>query len=666
MAPTDWEARAVRFVKRVALKLCNDLDADAEAAFASLLLPSSDLEPLLRESVVALPHNALRSALQKDFERFVVLLRDEIRAARPDLGAQSFEAAEQHKGGKTESVIDPLSVARGSLLTDAEYARATEAVISAAEGGVSSATEAQEWRLVSERLLQARTNPPLPLFWAYLVLDMAAECKSSISGEELNKILITQGLWQRLKTVSSGLTDAATAVAAIAPVVALLFNFASGINAHAGLVTDMKSSEGKALSGKDIRRFLKRLKCVVGEILTFVAVCRQRKDSLGQGLLVSSTSNKLNKGLSIALERNSDLLRDAILKYTSKDNIEKLTAAEALPLIRDDQRKRWRKREQVEFLADVVSIEIFFLQLLTLNLEFRFGSKNKSNNSDNDFQKKLKLVAIHAAASTASLSSYETLLDILMEPSLPFHTVLNGEEEIILKEAIYEAVLFMEPVHLRWLIDESSLAFREDPERAGVVFLKRLAVCRQAMSFFRLQNQFARADNLLTTVAPPYAPSHLVRWLNSVDLKQKLRTDLKDSHAVTGWLLKSTDEAAFEEVLRMYTNIRRHKETDKLKGKKDFLSEDKVCPPIQQTTEKLENSMYYFDTQGDTISVRENEEAEFAAVDEALVGAAKKLRDSDNKNLKKKARILFHRHQQSIGSKRHRDGTSDEASDETT
>ncbi|KAA8534871.1 hypothetical protein F0562_029913 [Nyssa sinensis] len=172
------------------------------------------------------------------------------------------------------------------------------------------------------------------------------------------------------------------------------------------------------------------------------------------------------------------------------------------PLLSDEIIERLSKGEcEVSQLAAVVIAEAFLLRLC---LDFLPGVARP------ELQKELRTWAVGSITGFRNFYFFETLVRMLLGPTLPVISLLNAEDETFLRKVLYDAVI---------LVDYSFI----HPERlvhlpakdVKSLTMNRLIVTHEAIELLRKEGNQSKAISYINAFSTSHLPSQLLKWVTS-------------------------------------------------------------------------------------------------------------------------------------------------------
>lgn len=546
---------------------------------------SLHLEELLRQCLHDLPAAKLRSTLLQPhhFSTLVSALRHHIEA--------SPRSMQQEEDGTT--LLDIVA-------KEAER--------------LGSVSDGAELSLEARRCHLSSTDPPLNLVWAMAALEMAHPRQLSATPFSTTALLLGC-----LKPLIVAHTIASTAVAALAPLVPVMFQALQECNPSYHTTTSSR------LARKDI----KALQSMLRQVFSFIVVCRNKekysKDGPGgrtQSLRLSSLLNGFSLLLrALKLRGQSDVLAVPdmlafMFPLTSKRTIKSLQ----------------RPFPKVAKMAEIVTIEFVLLQLVLESIYWRKKLTTQGVTIEatrRKFMAKMRALAVHDVAATDH--GNDIILDLLLSRSCVCN-VLDDKENTLIKRVLYEALL----VEVPHFGDMSTVTASARPDKICRTFLKKIAVARDDSYIQRSQDEQNYANDVLQGL---HVPLELVQWLKRLKIGHKPPDNaIVNPRILIGWLLNLEDTAfkeIFDRVSVDSSKAKRHQE-------KQIRVENTLSNSAQNQSSKdivyhvEPETLFFVDTTG------EAERKDSSAVDTISTSAMYMTEGKKNRK-RKKSQVLFHR-----------------------
>jgi hypothetical protein len=475
--------------------------------------------------------------------------------------------------------------------------------------------QGMEWREAMARLLRSRSHPPLQLWCAFAALEKSSD---SLVEESQNGLLDgiaatarARCLLSSFQALTAASIDAFAVIGSLAPVLCIIFEAVISLSKR-----DMGTSDKKR------RKALREVKNLISDLSGFISLCHDRKRNFNELSLGPPVAKKL--ALVDGLAPSQSLLSSLLLFATTgmKKAVSEI-ATDPLELART--------------LTEIVEIQVGLLLLAVEVVDHQNGSKKQGGFDRKKQELELKL-RHNIARVPYSLYSSGLFLDMLLDSCLPLYNILDAEEEATLRGVLYESLL-VEPLPFGMLNRITTATVSEQAlGKDSIIFLKRIAVTRQAAAFFKLHNEHHRGSAIMEKVQLHSAPLQLGRWLSGRKHLNQLppTTILLDSRALTGWLLNANNEAirlVLDEATMQSLPMEQILDAPHTDAQSEMVAAD-----------ESQETMFFLDTKGGA----EGEGlAADVAIDQAFSQAAERMRRGDeHTEINKGNGVLFQRFEQ--------------------
>ncbi|CAN1185551.1 hypothetical protein LINPERHAP2_LOCUS37619 [Linum perenne] len=355
-------------------------------------------------------------------------------------------------------LVYPISL-MGENYTD-KLSRSTQDVVDE----ISKATpNLSQFIPIFRELMQSKLDPPLEAIWVYSTLSFHGKMKTN------------EGLSDRLTSVKelfkfisgcSGPCSSSTSIALMAPVVFELHK----------LVTELLSQD---LEAKRVKKLVRNVQTLIGSVLGYVAVCAE------------PTTDDKDSRLIVKL---ADLVG---VWMDGKEEIKTF-----FPLLNDEVRREIGLGSfSVIQLAGAVTLELFLLKLC-FDLKVR--------NRGADMEKELKSWIVGSITGFRNFYFFDILVRVLLDQSLPVASLLNPEEEILLRTTLYDAVIL---VDYSFLCPGSAVDLHA--EHFFSLGLKRLVLSLETIELFRKKGNHKRAISYSDSFAGSRLPLLIIKHVTS-------------------------------------------------------------------------------------------------------------------------------------------------------
>jgi hypothetical protein len=450
-----------------------------------------------------------------------------------------------------------LVAAQGPLLSNLVYSRAVEAAVEAAKRGVKK-DFATPWREAIVRLLQSRANPPLSLFWSFVVIERRILTNGDAKVASDIEVTTASSVLQSLKCMTTGFCDGPVAIAAIAPIVRSAFETL--------VIYSSSESKNGADATNEKKLLFENLSKLIKDLSGFIALCHHKECPSPGGLFKApSVCLGLDKWIAEGTEFSS------LFPFASTS-------------LESSIKKDISSADTICTLGVLVEAEVGLLRLLAEVVHERPLGRS-------ELEKKLKHELIVYAKF---LGSSGVILDALLAPPLPVLSILSADEECTLRGILGEMVVTKVPNSEMFNYENGP----SPPSKLGaqnecVVFLKRLSIARRTAAYFRSMNENLRASDLLSSLRRQSAPSQLGDWLGGRSvLRILITTDvLKKPEALLDWLLNA-EENDFNRVFMVMMSPRQPQEQD------NKITRSGDAKMVSEGEDANNEPLFFFDTTG--------------------------------------------------------------------
>ncbi|KAG6718464.1 hypothetical protein I3842_04G151400 [Carya illinoinensis] len=353
-------------------------------------------------------------------------------------------------------------------------------------------------------LMQAKLDPPLESIWVYAGLTFRS--RNPLKDDLLDRMAASKELFQLLSSCSVS-CGSSKCIALLTPVVFEVYK----------LVVKLF---GKDLALKRERKAMREIMSLVEGILGYIIVCCS-KDSIDEwGSLGSNSTTSFAELVRIWIGSNNGI--EAFLPLLSGETIKWLSDGKFC----------------VGQLAGVVIAEVFLLELC---LKFRAGIAREE----------LRSWAVGSISGFRSFFFFETLVRILLERVLAVTSLLSSEDEVLLRNVLYDAVILVE---YSFLSPERAISI--PAEHMKCLAMARLIITYEAIELFRGGGDQKRAISYIDAFSNSLLPSQIIKWGSSqIVLEEKLNISSGSSpKALIKWLLNLEDRGikVFDDSISKY------------------------------------------------------------------------------------------------------------------
>ncbi|CAN6456951.1 unnamed protein product [Victoria cruziana] len=369
------------------------------------------------------------------------------------------------------------------------------------------------FRSVFSRLVQARADAPLEIVWCFALSHFHEVDAAEIGISD--RLSFAQKLFQ---TISSCTTSSCgeKSAAALAPLVAEIFEI---------VVAIFVEGSGKLFS-KSEKKSARKIERLMDGISKYLSACGANKGqnsiafrSLLEFIIVWSRCRSLR--MSEATE--------------GKDQLRAF-----FPLVGDELlRGIFEKECGWGVLAGIVISEVFLLRLC---LKIIDQLRGKNEIGKDALRKELTGWAVGSIMGFRNLNFFGILLRQLLLPTLPVTSLLDIEEEKILRRVLYDAVIlpdfsFLKPV----TVDDESIGFIRS------LLLTKLVVTHKAIQLARSRDDYNKAVSYTNAFSQSNFPTNLISCISSAaGADRSTASDFSTPQGLLKWLFNLEDKSLRE------------------------------------------------------------------------------------------------------------------------
>ncbi|XP_031476250.1 uncharacterized protein LOC116247927 [Nymphaea colorata] len=405
------------------------------------------------------------------------------------------------------------------LLTSKNYVKlskdSVERLLEEFKGGRRNFSE---FRLVFARLVQARIDAPLEIVWCFALSHLHEVDTAGISLSD--RVSFARKLFQTISSCTTSSSGEKSA-AALAPLVSEIFEIVVAIFVEGSGVVSSKSEKKSA----------RKIRHLIDGMSKYLSAC------------------DVNKG------HNSIAFRD-LLEFISVWSISRsLRMSEAsdekdqlgafFPLVGDEILKGIFEKEcGLGVLAGLVMSEVFLLRLC-LKIIDQFRGKNGI--AKDALRKELTGWAVGSIMGFRNLNFFGILLRQLLLPTLPVTSLLDIEEQKLLRRVLYDAVILPEFSFLKpGTVDDGSVG------SLGSFLLTKLVVTHKAIQLARSEEDHDRAVSYTNAFSRSNLPTNLISCISSAaGVDKSTASDLSTPQGLLKWLFNLEDKGLREFVENM-------------------------------------------------------------------------------------------------------------------
>ncbi|KAI4316541.1 hypothetical protein L6164_024517 [Bauhinia variegata] len=242
------------------------------------------------------------------------------------------------------------------------------------------------------------------------------------------------------------------------------------------------------------------------------------------------------------------------------------------PIVSDQFRKGIEVRCEIGFLAGIVMCEALLLKLC---LDFEPGIVKAEQ------KKKLCDSAIQIITGFRNSYFLDTLFRTMLEPVLPVIPLLGSENEVLLKEVLYTAVMTVE--YSSFIIPQTGITLYANTLKD--LSVTWLFVADLAIQSAREQGDWEKAISYLNAFSRSCMPLQLINWVaGQSEMGRKIsKPNVPTPIALIKWLLAVEDQG-----LAVFDG-----DTAKLRAKAKFWTSrtEHVLPEIRQSDNNLDSDL---------------------------------------------------------------------------
>ncbi|KAJ8532009.1 hypothetical protein K7X08_011932 [Anisodus acutangulus] len=473
-----------------------------------------------------------------------------------------------------------------------------------------------------EKLLQRRIDPPFEATWVYSALLYRGF--SSLGNDPLKRIAAVKDLFQVIVSCSAS-CDTFKSVALMAPV---MYNVAK-------LALGLKGFEQK---GKKEKKLVREVKGLVDSILGYINVCFE---SVGNSCDVS--------------EGFVRPVRELVTVWMW-DNRDNGCTRDFFPLLSDEIVEKVNGEGcELGALAGCVIAEAFLLKLCLRFLE---------DGSRKELHDELRAWIVASITGIKNPYFFETLLMMLLEPSLPTSSLLNSDDERCLRKILYDAVVLVEYSFLKpERMDQLSA------KHVKSIIMARLLVTGEAIELNRKQKDQTKSISYTNAFSGSSLPSLIIKWIRSeIGTEDKASEPSSSSPAtLLRWILKIENGG-----LRIFEN---NMSKTRAKLLLNSMTEGLEQPVLKHGKKKSDADLiFYIDNKGEEDEgegdekMNESVSAAFVSAAHTMQSAEPEKRKREGKDSEHKSRVKFLKyslHENSVSKGRSSIADSDDSSSES-
>ncbi|OAY76475.1 hypothetical protein ACMD2_15174 [Ananas comosus] len=440
------------------------------------------------------------------------------------------------------------------------------------------------FRLIFFRLLQSSSDPPLEIVWFYSAVGYH-EAIAGKRDDPLGRVAAVKDLLQMLAACSAS-CGGAKCLALLAPAVSELYYCALA---------------AAKLPKKEAKRVNKEMECLVEGILSYISICSSKSSGGGD-----STPSCLLPGF-------GDLVRVWTVHHANNKGS---GFGVLFPLVSDETRYEFSKEGcGIGYLAAVVVAEAFLLRLC---LKVQGGGSPRP-----ELQKELRIWTVSSITVFQNRVFFEILLRLLLEPHTPLASLLSTEEEILVRDILYDALILVD-----YSFVNPGVEVEQADESTISILITRLIVAYEATEIARRKGDQGRALSYINAFSTSSTPIYLTKWVGSQVGSEKLnRPNSTAPQALLKWLVDFEDKG-----LRLLgDNISRLRKRLMFEESK-VVSEHAMVDSISKETDA---DLFFFDKQRNDTE-EDHKDRDIEMVDNAFMAAANSMKSAIDGRRKRK------------------------------
>ncbi|CAL0323689.1 unnamed protein product [Lupinus luteus] len=351
------------------------------------------------------------------------------------------------------------------------------------------ATDFTDFTSIFSRMLNTFPDPPIQIIWFYSALEFNT-IKLAATSEPSRRIAAAKDLFQLLVSCSDS-CGPVKRIAVLAPLVSELYQL--------GVHEKEMKSEVEGL----LERVISYCSILCGEAL---------RGEDGMEILEADLVDLIEVWM---VGEQFFRAEDCVIGF--------------FPFASEEFRKGVRVGCEIGLLAGVVMCEVLFLKMC---LSFEFGITKV------EVEQKLHGSAVQTISGFRNFYFLDALFRMMLEPVLPVISVLGSENEVFLKDVLYNAVMMIEHSFIN--------------PQAGVSLyansLKDLAVtwlfvADSAIQSAREKGDHGKALSYVNAFSISCVPIQLINWVTQSGVGRKIsRPNVSTPIALINWLLDVEDQ----------------------------------------------------------------------------------------------------------------------------
>lgn len=361
------------------------------------------------------------------------------------------------------------------------------------------------------RLIQTMPSPPIEIIWFYSAVNfhthkkLIAQKNLTSQDDKLGRILALKELFQSLVSCYGPCSSNLKKVAVCAPLTLELYNLVLD------LIVNTRFSLDKGI--------VVEIGCLLERLVSYISLCCcEGVDDHDDTLAFSPCFVDLVKVWTIQRRGNGFEFEDDFKLF--------------FPMIGSETRNGLWVGSSVGVLAGIVMCQTF---LLTLCLKFGLeGSKEM-------LKKDVLNSAGNIITGFRSCYFFDTLLKMLLESSLPVTSLLTVVDEVLLREALFDAIILVD-----YPFFNPGCGIRLCGHHLNSLASTWLFVADKAMQFVRHNGDQTKVNSYMKAFSKSLIHSQLLKWISTqvVMVEDASKTNLSTPAAFMVWLAQHTSQTS--------------------------------------------------------------------------------------------------------------------------
>ncbi|XP_021739033.1 uncharacterized protein LOC110705460 [Chenopodium quinoa] len=374
----------------------------------------------------------------------------------------------------------------------------------------SGISDFSHFNLMFSRLIHTMPSPPIEIVWFYSAVNfhthkkLIAQKNLASQDDNLGRILAIKELFQSLVACSGPCSSSLQKVAVLAPLIFELYN----------LVLDLKVNARFSLD----KTITIEIGCLVERLVSYISLCCcEGVDDHDDTIAFSPCFVDLVKVWTVQRRE---------IGFEFKDDFKMF-----FPMISDEARNGLLVGSRVGVLAGIVMCQTFLLSLC-----LKFGLE--------DPQEKLKEDVLNSAANSIigfrSCYFFDTLLKMLLEFSLPVTSLLTVVDEVLLREALFDAIILVD-----YPFFNPGCGIRLCSHHLNSLASTWLFVADKAMKFVWHKGDQTKVISYMKAFSKSLIHSQLLKWVSTqIVMAEDTNNNISTPAAFMEWLVQLTSQTS--------------------------------------------------------------------------------------------------------------------------